>query len=279
MTYKNSEAIGTTRENGGLGHLDSGVMHEINNPTNFTHASLYTLRLEFDELFTFLHELAGGDNADPQVLALFAQKRKELESITDTAEEGTNRIKKIGQTWSQLSRVDKDKKKPAHIKSLIDSHSINLARTQYPEAQFDTQAVQDITLPCFQAKLSQVLLNLIVNACHAMGLPRQSDSDRVGQIFFSTEVSSDTLTVYAIADNGCGMDEDTLKKYLSRFLPPKKWAAARAWECLIGYSIMEEHGGRITVTSDVGLSTTVTPLYFLLSPLIATICNERETHC
>ena len=164
-------------------------------------------------------------------MALFAQKRKELESITDTAEEGTNRIKKIVADLSNFSRVDKDEKKPAHIKSLIDS-SINLARTQYPEVQFDTQAVQDITLPCFQAKLSQVLLNLIVNACHAIGFAKAKDSDRVGQIFFSTEVSSDTLTV-AIADNGCGMDEDTLKKYLSRFLPPKKWAAARAWECLL----------------------------------------------
>lgn len=239
----------------GLGTLTAGVMHEINNPTNFTHASLYSLREKHDDLFTFLYELAGGDKADIEVLKLFEEKRKELASITDTAEEGTKRIKQIVADLSHFARVDKGDKKQNDIKALLES-SINLIRTKYPDITFDTEKLDSVNIVCYPSKLSQVFLNLLVNSCQAIKQRYSESEPHDGKITLSTNIEGEKL-ILSISDNGCGMDEETLNKVFEPFFTTKEVGAGTGLGMSISYSIIEEHGGRMEVESTLHKGTTI----------------------
>ncbi len=240
----------------GLGTLTAGVMHEINNPTNFTHASLYNLRLKHDELFVFLHSLAGGDNADPKILSIFDEKKRELSSITDTAEEGTSRIKEIVSELSNFSRIDSDEKKSVDIKTVIET-SINLVHTKYPTIVFDIEGTQSTNVLCFQSKISQVLLNLFINACQAIEQAMVDDLELIGKTTVSTKIKADTISI-RVKDNGCGIKEEIVNNIFDPFFTTKDVGSGTGLGLSIAFSIIEEHGGTLKVSSEHNKGTIFT---------------------
>lgn len=233
-----------------LGTMTAGVAHEINNPTNFTHAAVYMMRDEIALIKTFLIELAGGDKAPPEILAAFEQKFSKLVELTNTATEGTNRIKTIVDDLRTFTRLDSAQKQQVHIREIIES-TINLVRTQHDTVKFDMSIAYNPKLSCFPAKLAQVLMNLTVNACQAIESQLLEDESLAGAVSITTAEEASKLKI-TVLDNGCGMDEVTKNKIFEPFFTTKDVGKGTGLGMAISFGIIEEHGGYIEVDSEVG---------------------------
>lgn len=99
-----------------------------------------------------------------------------------------------------------------------------------------------------ETQLSQLLLNLLINAFHAT-------EERNGSVKVRTEVKADRF-VLEVSDNGYGMSEEVKKRMYEPFFTTKKGGQGTGLGLAIVEQIVEEHGGSIQVESQEGEGTT-----------------------
>jgi len=230
-----------------IGTMTAGVAHEINNPTNFTHAAVYMMKDETSAIKVYLKQLAGGDNADEAVIRSFDEKFSKLIGLIETATEGTTRIKTIVNDLRTFSRLDDDKKLVVKLGSIIAS-TIHLVKTQYDEIEIIIDIDADPTISCFPAKLSQVFMNIAVNACQAIESKKLQNKEFVGQLTISLIKDVDQTQVI-FKDNGCGMSEVTQKKIFDPFFTTKDVGSGTGLGMAISFGIIEDHNGTLKVSS------------------------------
>lgn len=233
-----------------LGTLTAGVAHEINNPTNFTHAAIYMMHNEVEAIKAFLKQLAGGDNADPKVLDSFEDHFADLMELIDTAAEGARRIMTIVNNLQSFTRLDNTEQKESLIGDLVES-TVRLVQTQYDEITIDSQLSFNPPITCYPAKLSQVLMNLIVNACQAIQSERRRSTPKKGHVQITTEQSQNQLKI-SVKDNGCGMSEVTQQRIFEPFYTTKDVGSGTGLGMAISFGIIEEHDGSIEIESAEG---------------------------
>ena len=238
-----------------IGTMTAGVAHEINNPTNFTHAAVYMMNEEINDIKSFLKQLAGGENAKPEVLQSFDDKFTKLIELTKTANEGTTRIKTIVEDLRTFSRIDDAKQAVVQLSDLLNS-TVHLVQTQYDDIVIETQFYYEPSFTCFPSKLSQVFMNIIVNACQAIEAKRLSQKDIEGKVIITT-VQSENKLVLSFKDNGCGMTEQTLNRIFEPFYTTKDVGVGTGLGMAISFGIIEEHDGSIDIESTVDRGTKV----------------------
>jgi len=238
-----------------LGTLTAGVAHEINNPTNFAHAAVYMMQNEIDEIKAFLKQLAGGDNADIDVINSFDSKFEKLIELTKTANEGTQRIKVIVEDLRTFARLDSAKQAEVRVSELIKS-TVNLVKTQYESITIRTEFIFDPVIHCFPSQLNQVFMNIIVNACQSIKAKVKnneqlnSNDEFTGLIVINTSEKDDHLIIN-ISDNGVGMDEQTKQKVCEPFFTTKGVGSGTGLGMAISFGIIEEHDGMLKISSTV----------------------------
>jgi len=232
-----------------LGTLTAGVAHEINNPVNFTSAAIFMMKEEIVIIKDYLKVLAGGDKADEQVLQSFEDKFAKLIDLTNTATEGSNRIKTIVQDLRLFSRLDDEQQEKITLAGILKSTK-HLVKTQYNEIEIKLDVVADPLINGFPAKLSQVFMNIIVNACQAIETRKKLDKQLIGTINISLFEKNNYVYI-EFKDNGCGMDEETLQKVFDPFFTTKDVGSGTGLGMAISFGIIEEQGGLIEITSVV----------------------------
>mgnify|MGYP000005530834 CR=1 FL=1 len=238
-----------------IGTLTAGVAHEINNPNNFAYAAVYLMQDEIKEIKAFLKQLAGGDDADPQIIEAMDNKFTKLIELTNTAREGTQRIKVIVSDLRSFSRLDDTQKEQTYLSTLIKS-TINLVSTQYTEIAIETNVISDPLITCFPAKLSQVFMNIAVNACQAIETSTDKNDHVTGKLTITLAEEYHQLKI-TFQDNGCGMDEMTQKKIFDPFFTTKDVGCGTGLGMAISFGIIEEHAGTIKVASTLGEGTSI----------------------
>ncbi len=239
-----------------LGTLTAGVAHEINNPVNFTYAAVYMMKEEITQIKAFLKELAGGDKADEKVLQSFEDKFAKLIDLTHTATEGSNRIKTIVQDLRLFSRLDDEEQEKITLAAIIRS-TTHLVKTQFNDIDIELDVVSDPLIKAFPAKLSQVFMNIIVNASQAIETRKRADNQLIGKINISLFEKNNYVYI-EFSDNGCGMDEETLKKVFDPFFTTKDVGSGTGLGMAISFGIIEEHGGLIEINSKVNEGSSLT---------------------
>ena len=98
-----------------------------------------------------------------------------------------------------------------------------------------------------ETQLSQLLLNLIINAFHAT-------EEKGGEVIVSTEVKEKKLLL-KVTDNGCGISKEVMERIFEPFFTTKKGGKGTGLGLAIVEQVVEEHGGTIKVDSTEGMGT------------------------
>jgi len=211
-----------------LGRLTSGVAHELNNPLNNISTSIQILIEELEEAdLEYKKELLTG--AEKEV-----ERGKEIvQSLLEFARERTLSLKKV------------------NFKDLVDS-AIQQIQSQLPDnIHFDIQVPANIQASLGEQRIERVLINLIMNAVHAM-----KDG---GQIIIraNNEYQKEGFS-FQVIDTGVGIPKEIISKIFDPFFTTKKVGKGSGLGLSIVYGIMEQHGGNISVVSEVGKGTAFT---------------------
>ncbi|TAJ23595.1 MAG: PAS domain-containing protein [Nitrospirae bacterium] len=211
--------------------LSAGVAHELRNPLSAVDLNLHLLEEELRER-SHLSPKAG------QYLEVLNAETRRLTGILD------NFMKFARPGAIRLHQVD--------VKSLI-AHIVSLLQYEAEEQHISLEATLADGLRCIlgdETQISQVLVNIVVNAFHAMpggGVCRITATGR-------TVAGKDWVEI-SVRDTGVGITRDELPRLFEPFYTTK--ASGSGLGLAIAYRIIQDHGGTIEVESTAGSGTTV----------------------
>jgi len=245
-----------------IGLLSAGVAHEINNPLSYVANNLAVLQRDVKGLLEMLIE---GQRACAEVkdvrpseferVQAIAEEidwpyiRENLEPMIDRTLEGVRRVANIVQKMRGLARTSRPKWERASLAELVDS-ALEMTRGRLRrdriEVTVETDGVDRID--CVPSDISQVLLNLVINAVQAVEAAGRGEGGRI-------EIASRDLGAYveiSVADNGEGIAPEDLNRLFDPFFTTKPVGEGTGLGLAISHGIIAGHGGRIEVETEPG---------------------------
>jgi signal transduction histidine kinase len=138
-------------------------------------------------------------------------------------------------------------------------YALTLSRSEWKYCATITLSLSDDLpqLVCVPSALSQVILNLLTNAAHAIQ-DASGNSPRTGEIKVSTRLDEDSIEI-TISDTGCGIPLALQEKVFEPFFTTKKAGRGSGQGLALARSIVtEQHKGSLTLKSAPGEGTTFT---------------------
>ena len=188
---------------------------------------------------------------------------RELPQTIDDAMEGLTRVSQIVRSLKEFSHPGRTASSHFSVNRCVET-TLSVSRHEWKYvADVDTQLAPDLPPVLGNSdEFNQVLLNLIVNAAHAIqeAQKAQGTSDK-GRISITTRTHEQHVEV-AIADTGHGIPDVELARIFERFYRVDKARSRDSGGTGLGLSIVasliEAHGGTVTCRSAVGQGTTFT---------------------
>jgi signal transduction histidine kinase len=219
-----------------LGRLVAGVAHEINNPLTFVLANLDHLAKELGAA----EESWGGRAGD-------------LREVAEEARVGGKRIRQIVQDLTSFSRPDHPAPEAVVLEEVMQ-FALRMARPSFPdEVRVRTAFAAVPPLQASSGELSQVFLNLLVNAGHAVqGLPpeRQEIAVEIG-------MEPDGQVRVEVRDTGVGIPDALLGSVFVPFFTTQPQGQGTGLGLSICHGIVRRLGGEIRIASKEGVGTSV----------------------
>ena len=241
-----------------IGRLASGVAHEINTPIQFVNDSVHFVRDSFDSLRNVLAKfgaLLDASPADAPALALAARAAYEdadTDYILDNAPqalessvEGLQRIATIVKALKEFSHPDRKQKALADLNANIRS-TLAIAANEYKHIADVTTSFGEVpAVLCHAGEINQVLLNLVVNAAHAITDKVGKNGER-GTIEVRSYRQGDDVIV-SVKDSGGGIPVDIQEQIFDPFFTTKEVGRGTGQGLAIARAIVvEKHGGDLT---------------------------------
>lgn len=243
-----------------IGQLAAGVAHEINNPIGYIFSNFGTLEHYLANLLEIItvYEDAEGAIASSDVVAKLKAMREHMELgflkddipvLMLESKEGIVRVRKIVQDLKDFSRVDTPQQWLwADLHQGIDS-TLNIVNN---EVKYRADIIKEYgsipEIECLPSQLNQVIMNMVVNAAHAIGTQR-------GKITIRTGVEGDQVWI-EVSDTGSGIAKENLSRIFDPFFTTKPVGKGTGLGLSLSYGIVQKHQGRIDVDSELGKGTT-----------------------
>jgi two-component system NtrC family sensor kinase len=225
-----------------IGTLASGIAHQLNNPLNNISTSCQIVLEENEQILPF--------------------SKKMLTNI----EQETIRARDIVRGLLEFSRNQEFFLQPVQLREVID-RALKLVSSQIPAGiELDVDVPLDITLDLDIHRMSETLINLLINAIQAM--------DGQGSIrIYIGPPSSPTCVCLIVEDTGPGIPEENLSRIFDPFYTTKGVSVGTGLGLYIVYGIVKKHHGDIRAESTPGEGTR-----FIISlPLSAThVCKKQQ---
>lgn len=234
-----------------IGQLAAGVAHEINNPIGYIFSNFGTLERYLADLFQMLgaYEKAEVAHSDVQTQLELETLRNSIElnflkedipTLMRESKEGIVRVRKIVQDLKDFSHVDANPDwQFANLNQGIDS-TLNVINN---ELKYKADVIKDYgeipPVQCIPSQINQVVMNLVINAAHAMGTER-------GKITVRTGVEDD-MVWFEVIDTGCGIPKEVLPRIFDPFYTTKPVGKGTGLGLSLSYGIVQKHHGNISV--------------------------------
>ena len=254
-----------------IGQLAAGIAHEINTPTQYISDNTTFLQKAFTGLLSALEAChavvtearAGAVDETTLSVAELALRRARLEVMSkqvpraiEQSLDGLGRVSSIVSAMKEFSHPSAGEMRPVNLADIVKT-TLTVARVEW---KYVADAVTDFDpalglVPCLRDELSQVLLNLVVNAAHAIAGARK-EAPTKGLIHVSTRLSGGFAEL-RVRDDGTGIAPEIQDRVFDPFFTTKPVGQGTGQGLAIAYSVVvEKHGGTITFETEVGRGTT-----------------------
>ena len=170
----------------------------------------------------------------------------DLRSLIGESLEGANRVNRIVQDLKNFARVDESERIPADINQCVES-TLNIVWNELKyKASVEREYGALPLIPCNSGQLSQVFMNLLVNAAQAI--------EGSGTITIRTRHDGPWLYII-IEDTGSGIHRPLMGRIFEPFFTTKEVGKGTGLGLSIAYEIVKKHGGQIEVESERGRGT------------------------
>ena len=253
-----------------VGRLASGVAHEINTPVQFVSDSVHFAKDALTDLIALVGRyravntavLDGTASATSSEEVAEAEKDADLDYLIenlptalDRSLEGLGRITTIVRSMKEFAHPDQKEMATVNLNQAILS-TLTIARNEYKYvADVETDLGDLPPVNCYAGEVNQVVLNIIVNAAHAIADVIKG-SENKGRITIRSYVDGDGVII-GISDTGTGIPEHIRDRVFDPFFTTKEVGKGTGQGLAIARSvIVDKHGGELTVQSQVGKGTT-----------------------
>lgn len=257
-----------------IGQLAAGIAHEINTPVQYVGDNLKFLRTAFLDIAALLaiydkmFELCRNAPLAPEQSAFMQSERetkdidylrKEIPSAIDQSLDGIGRVARIVSAMKEFSHPDAEEKAPANLNRAIES-TISVSRNEWKYvADVVTELHESLpNVPCLVGSFNQVILNLIVNAAHAIANRTHSEKSEPekGIIKIQTRLDNDEVEI-RVSDSGTGIPKDIRHRIFEPFFTTKSIGKGTGQGLTTCHSIIvKQHGGSITFETEENKGTT-----------------------
>lgn len=249
-----------------IGQLAAGIAHEINTPIQFVGDNCKFLGEGFGELIAFFEGLEPGSMPTPEDLRRRLEAmnldylRAEIPKAIQQSLDGVSRVSKIVSAMKDFSHPGTDSRHAIDLNKAIESTLAVSRNTWKYVADLETQFDPGLPLvPCFPGEFNQVILNLVVNAAHAIEEAMVvRGSANLGKINVRTWQAGAEVLV-EISDNGMGIPTSIQARIFDPFFTTKEVGKGTGQGLSIARAvIVDKHKGRIDVRSVPGEGSTFT---------------------
>jgi PAS domain S-box-containing protein len=255
-----------------IGQLAAGIAHEINTPTQYVGDNNRFLQDAFQDLSRLFEccvkvpeAIGAGTSAEEIVVAIQAAVdeadleylSEEIPKAIQQSLEGVERVSKIVRAMKEFSHPGMEEKTAIDINNAIES-TLTVARNEW---KYVAEVVMDLDrdlplVPCLPGEFNQVILNMVINAAHAISDVIDKDSGEKGTITVSTRLLDDSVEI-RLTDTGSGIPEAVRPKIFDPFFTTKEVGKGTGQGLAISHSVVvDKHGGNITFESEMGKGTT-----------------------
>ena len=250
-----------------VGQLAAGIAHEINTPTQFIGTNIDFLGEAVQDITDFMNQIKRLEESWPQEIGDEINKAmeaidweylaEELPLAINQSRDGVKRVTSIVRAMKEFSHPGGKEKELRNLNRIIKT-TVTVARNEWKyvsEVELDLDP--DLPeIPLLADEMGQVILNLLVNAAHAIGekLGDNPAGDK-GKITISTRKVENGVEL-RVLDTGNGIPEKILPRIFDPFFTTKKVGKGTGQGLAISHDVItEKHGGHIACTSEVGKGT------------------------
>ncbi len=254
-----------------IGQLASGIAHEINTPTQYIGDNVCFLDEAFGDMRNLLSEYgrllaaAQGDVISSELVAEVtsavehadtAYLLEEIPKALAQTKEGVSRVSKLVSAMKEFSHPGTKEKTSLDLNRALES-TITVSRNEWKYVS-DLETDLDPSLPlvsCLPSEFNQVILNLIVNAAHAIG-DRVAHDGTKGNIRVKTLSCPDWVEI-RIQDSGTGIPKHVQAHVFEPFFTTKQVGKGTGQGLAIARSVVvDKHQGTIHFETEEGKGTT-----------------------
>jgi signal transduction histidine kinase len=255
-----------------VGQLAAGIAHEINTPIQYIGDNIHFIEESFAALSGLLQEyqkLAAAvrtNTVTPAVLSAVESSiqktdldylSKEIPLAVEQSLQGVSHVSHIVNAMKEFSHPGSREKVALDLNHAIEM-TVTVARGEW---KYVAEMVTDFApglppVPCLPGEFNQVILNLIINAAHAIGEVVKPVNGSKGTIRISTRLDGAWVEI-RISDTGTGIPEEIRDRIFDPFFTTKEVGKGTGQGLTIARSvIVDKHGGALTFESEVGRGTT-----------------------
>lgn len=242
-----------------IGTLAAGVAHEINNPIGFLLSNLSSLDEYMQNIVPLVMALSNLSETDKKHIEGMSQTSinwsdlafmaEDISPLIQESVEGAQRVSKTVSGLRSFAHPSDSKQEQVSIQSAIDL-AISLVRNELKyNAVLHYEPGDDCYVMGNLTELSQVFVNLLVNAVHAIG--------ESGAIEIDIRPTNEDVVV-SVKDNGCGIPPENINKLFQPFFTTKEIGTGTGLGLAISHGIIESHNGKISIESQMGEGTCFT---------------------